>query len=219
MALNKLTIRLRGRWDGGQCKQIMDLLEDDVVEKGRDSGFLDDSSLVDMFAPATFEKGLPQDLSRISKQGSEEGGESQPAENQLDQGVLEDNSEERGDYAGGLDDILRGVEDKQVEDVDMQPRSDDLQRVHKFARPLLTSEEIEIAKSGHVEEEVVEIRGRQQGKGDLLPEGESEVRPELSQREQQTEIESTSVQSQGWKCTACLGEEHSAIVQSFCVLY
>lgn len=168
----------------------MDLPEEDVVERVQDSGFLDDSSLGDMFPPAGFDQG--QELSRISKDES--------GENQLDQGMIGDSSKDREDGAG-KEDVL-----------DFTPAEDinNFEKVQRFDRALLSNAEIELAIKGEFSEEPAKH-----------PPKDAEPAPhkEDSSRREQVEIEGTSVQSTGWRCSVCLTREQSTSLESFCVLY
>ena len=193
----------------------MDFEDDEVVVgKAKDSGFLeDDSSLADMFAPAGFDKDLPQDLSEIGKQME---GEDDYGDNELDQGVIEDTSDDHGDAGGGLQDILR----------DEEPGLDVMRKVHKFTVPILSPEEIARAKQGDeaAGEEVVEIRHKQAGKAADHVEAVEERRAtnaqesETSQKEH-TEFERIAVPDPGWRCTACEDANQNCSLQSYCSVF
>jgi len=188
----------------------MDPEDADIIEpKDQNSSFLEDSSFVEIFEAAKFDKGL-HDLSEIRRDNEDE-----DDDNPMDKAQLgpEETSDAHVDQ-GEVGDFLQGIEDQSPAE------SDDFRRVHKFTKPILTAEEIAQAKMDTGGEEVIEVvevrKGAQAG-----PEPEpAPVHESVEEsRKERIEFERNQVYSGGWRCSACWEEGEKNTLQTYCELF
>lgn len=163
----------------------MDSIED--VERREDL----DSSFAGSLDLDGFAKGPGAELSGFSQSLQAEDGE-----NQLDQCIVEDNSQDHAETAGGLGDFLKDEIEQQYEE-----ENEDMRKVHKFDKPILSEEEIVGAR--------VKVRA-QAGK----PAKDFEE-PEKEKEASQTTYEDAAVNS-SWRCSACMKSED--VAQQYCSL-
>jgi hypothetical protein len=187
----------------------MDPEDGDIIEqKEQNSSFLEDSSFVEIFEAAKFDKGL-HELSEIKPDNEEE-----DYENPMDRAQigLEETSEAHVDQ-GDIGDFLQGYEDQSPAE------PDDFRRVHKFTKPILTAEEIAQAKMETGGEEVIEVvegrKGMQAGGPEPPMVQES---AEVSKKER-IDFEENQVYSDGWRCSACWEQGEKNTLQSYCELF
>lgn len=102
--------------------------------EAKDSAFFNESSLTDPFGIKGSVKDLSHELSEILR-GREEGS----GENQLDQCVLEEPGEDREDAGRDITDMLKDVLEEDRLD-------DDLGKVHRFSKPILSESDLEEQK-------------------------------------------------------------------------
>lgn len=162
----------------------MDSIEDVARRDDLDSDFAGSLDL------EGFAKGQAEDLSGFSQSLNAE-----DAENQLDQCVVEDSSQDHAETAGGLGEFLKEEIEHQYEE-----ENEDLGKVHKFDRPILSQEEIASVK----------VRAR----AGAQPEKSAEI-PEKDKEASQTTYEDAAVQS-SWRCSVCLKPESPT--QQYCSL-
>lgn len=106
----------------------------DVSIEAKDSAFFNESSLTDPFGIKNSVKDLSHELSEILR-----GREDASGENQLDQCVLEEPGEDREDAGRDITDMLKDVMEEDRLD-------DDLGKVHRFTKPILSESDLEEQK-------------------------------------------------------------------------
>lgn len=163
----------------------MDSIED--VARGEDL----DSDFAGSLDLDGFVKNQPEDLSGFSQSLNGEEGQ-----NQLDQCVVvEDSSQDHAETAGGLGEFLKEEILHQYEE-----ENEDMRKVHKFDRPILSQEEIADVK-------VRAKAGTEAPKPPEIPESQKEA--------SQTTYEDAAVQS-SWRCSVCVKPE--SVPQEYCSL-
>lgn len=186
---------------------IMSDIEGSIEVK--DSAFFNESSLTDPFGVRDSAKDLSHELSEILR-GREEGS----GENQLDQCVLEE-AEEREEQGEDLSDMLKDV-------IEEDRLDDDLGKVHRFTKPILSESDLEEQKESRQQHSRTKVsaltddtrgmRNASSAEAPSITSGQSlgvKAKPEVLL---EGEEGSASL------CQSCLAQDTKSLVREFCSL-
>ena len=181
--------------------------------EAKDSAFFNESSLTDPFGMRGSVKDISHELSEILR-GREDGS----GENQLDQCVMEEVGEDKEDAGRDLTDMLKDVMEEDRLD-------DDLGRVHRFSKPILSESDLEEQKeSGQPQHRAAkaslmtdDTRGAKNASSaeaqSISAQSAGKVRPEST-----GEVLIEGEERRATLCQGCLTHDTKTLLQSFCCL-
>ena len=181
--------------------------------EARGSGFLNESSISDMFGGHGSVKDMSRELSAIlaGREGTSY------EENQLDQCVMMDAGEDKDEQGGNLADMLKDVLEEDRLD-------DELGRVHRFSKHILSPSDLEEQKDPTPESKTPppvhtdDSRSKSKSGLDVHPPAGIPIKSPQSPV-QGVVLEGENEPAVTRMCQGCSGHDMKTLMQAFCVLF